>query len=106
MVWYVDNTAAMSSFVKSASSNLHLERMAGLFWILACHLDLQVWFEWVDSGSNWSDGVSLDLTNDILAAELGFSLQQMWEPVSAWDSDWKALWQYAERAVKSRRWGS
>ncbi len=49
IVWYVDNTAAMSAFVKGASANEHLEHIVGLFWMLAWHLDVQVWFEWVDS---------------------------------------------------------
>ena len=87
MVWYVDNTAAMASFVKGASANPHLERVVGLFWMLAYHLDLQVWFEWVDSDSNWSDGVSRDMADDALAAELGFSLREMRQPDAAWDSD-------------------
>ena len=104
MVWYVDNTAAMASFVKGASANPDLERIVVLFWMLVFHLDLQVWFEWVDSESNWSDGVSKDLAHDPLAAELGFVLQQMSEPAPAWRHDWKPLWQYAERAVRTRRW--
>ncbi len=104
MVWYVDNTAAMPSFVRGASANPDLERIVGLFWMLAYHLDVQVWFEWVDSDSNWSDGVSRDLASDPFAAELGFRLQQMREPEAAWQQDWLPLWQYAERSMRTRRW--
>ncbi len=56
------------------------------------------------ASADWSDGVSRDLAHDPLAAELGFVLQQMSEPAPAWRHDWKPLWQYAERAVRTRRW--
>jgi hypothetical protein len=42
MVWYIDNTSAMASFVKGASKSEQLERIVGLFWMLAWHLDIQV----------------------------------------------------------------
>ncbi len=60
VVWYVDNTAALASFVKGASANEDLEIIVAIFWMAACHLQCSVWFEWVDSDSNWSDGVSRD----------------------------------------------
>ncbi len=104
MVWYVDSTAAMPSFVRGVSANPDLERIVGLFRMLAYHLDVQVWFEWVDSDSNWSDGVSRDLASDPFAAELGFRLQQMREPEAAWQQDWLPLRQYAERSMRTRRW--
>ena len=46
------------------------------------------------------------MADDALAAELGFSLREMRQPDAAWDSDWKALWQYAERAMRTRHWES
>ncbi len=57
---------AMASFVKGASANEELERIVGLFWMLAWHLEIRVWFEWVDSDSNWSDdGAEHGLHRDV-----------------------------------------
>ena len=52
LVWYVDNTSAMASLVKRASANAHLEGIVGLTWMIAYHLQVDIWFEWVDSESN------------------------------------------------------
>ena len=48
VVWFVDNTAAMSAFVKGVSGNPHLEKIVGLTWIIAFHLSTTIWFEWVE----------------------------------------------------------
>ncbi len=89
-VWYVGNASAMASFVKGASSNEHLEAIAGLFWRLTWHLDATVWFEWVDSDSNWSDGVSRELAQDKFAVNQGFKLFPMGTPAPWWRCDWPA----------------
>ena len=49
VVWYVDNTSALAAFVKGASANAHLERIVGILWVLAHHLQCDIWVEWVDS---------------------------------------------------------
>ncbi len=105
MVWYVDNTSAMASFVKGASANEDLERIVGLFWMLAWHLQVRVWFEWVDSDSNWSDGVSRLLEKDEFSAEHGFPLEAMAGPTDQWRQSWPELWAFAERASKKRALG-
>ena len=92
----------MASFVKGASSNPDLERVVGLFWMLAWHLDIRVWFEWVDSGSNWSDGVSRLLQADPFAAENGFTLEPMGGPGPQWSASWQELWAFAKRASKKQ----
>ena len=105
MVWYVDNTSTMASFVKGASANPALEQIVGLFWMLAWHLDLRVWFEWDDANPNWSDGVSREFDQDEFAARHGFHLQ----PMSSPDSHWAARgWKYGgllSAPQRSRRWG-
>ena len=105
MVWYVDNASAMASFVKGASANEDLERIVGLFWMLAWHLQVRVWFEWVDSDSNWSDGVSRLLEKDEFSAEHGFPLEAMAGPTDQWRQSWPELWAFAERASKKRALG-
>ena len=101
VVWYVDNTSAMASFVKGASANEFLEKIVALLWMCAYHLDAQIWFEWVDSDSNWSDGVSREFQSDPLAQELGFSLESMEEPTLTWSGSWLELWNLAQRSCGS-----
>ncbi len=105
MVWYVDNTSAMASFVEGASANEELDRIVGLFWMLAWHLEIRVWFEWVDSESNWSDGVSRSLASDSFAASHGFSLEQMRGPTAHWKAPWRELRAFAQRAAQDRALG-
>ncbi len=102
VVWYVDNTAAMAAFVKGASANQFLERIVGLCRMLAHHLDARIWFEWVDSDSNWSDGVGRLFENDELAQRLGFHLQAMPQPAAEWAGSWMDLWLYSQAATEER----
>ena len=83
IVWYVDNTSAMASFVKGASKNEHLERIVVVFWFCVFHLDAQVWIEWVDSGANWSDGLSREFDRDPFIARHGFLVEKI-APCTGW----------------------
>ena len=57
-VWYIDNIAALMSLVRGRSDNPDLERMAQMIHLALFHLHCGLWFEWVQSKSNWSDGIS------------------------------------------------
>ena len=70
-----------------------------LFWILSFHLDCSVWFEWVDSGSNWADGVSRLMELDPFAAEHGFAFREMKQPASWWSADLAEVWGEASRVA-------
>ena len=62
----------MAAFAKGATKNVHLEKIVGLTWILTYHLQMEIWFEWVDSEGNWADSASRgDLT---WARENGFQM--------------------------------
>ncbi len=99
VVWYVDNTSAMASFVKGTSKSAELEKIVGLFWMLAWHFDILVWFEWVDSDSNWSDGASRLFQEDPFASAHQFRMQEMQQPSREWQLGWKQLWDYAARSA-------
>jgi hypothetical protein len=90
----------MAAFVKGASANEFLERIVGLCWMLAYHLDVRIWFEWVDSDSNWSDGVSRLFEADELAQQLGFQLSPMDQPAAEWGLSWLEMWRYAQSATE------
>ena len=59
-VWYIDDIAALMSLVRGRSDNPDLERMAQIIRLALFHLQcgLCLWFEWVQSKSNWSGGIS------------------------------------------------
>ena len=81
VVWFVDNTAALSGVVKGSSSHRVLERLIGAFWILAYRSQVTVWIEYGTSGDNWSDGISRELDKDVFSREHGFSIEELqWEP--------------------------
>ena len=107
VIWFVDNTAATAAFVKGASSNEDLERIVGLFWVLAFHLDCSVWFEWVDSKANWSDGISRLYEKDLLSKKLGFATARMQLDMAWWGEPWRSVWERVQHrvgAVRTRRW--
>ena len=60
VIWFVDNTVALHSFVKGICTNAALSRVVEVFHILCYRLQCHVWFEYVASGDNWADGISRD----------------------------------------------
>ncbi len=83
VLWLVDNTAALSAVVKGASGHPVLEKLVGLYWILTYRFQVRVWIEYVDSESNWSDGISRLFAADAFAAAHGFSTALM-QPDISW----------------------
>ena len=57
-VWYIDNIASLMSLLKGRSDNEDLDHMAQMIHLLLFHLRCSLWFEWIQSKSNWSDGIS------------------------------------------------
>jgi hypothetical protein len=97
VVWYVDNTSAMAAFVKGASANFHLERIVAVFWLCCYQLGCSVWLEWVDSESNWSDGLSRDLANDAFVVEHGFETRETFPELAWWNQPLAEVWKRISR---------
>jgi hypothetical protein len=57
-IFFVDNNSALSSLTKGYSPRLDSVQIVGDFWLRACKLQMQCWFERVESESNLSDGPS------------------------------------------------
>jgi hypothetical protein len=92
IVWYVDNASAMASFIKGASKNEHLERIVVVFWFCVFHLKAQVWLEWIDSGANWSDGLSREFERDPIIARHQFLVEAIAPDASWWAGPLKDVW--------------
>ena len=94
ILWFVDNTVAMHSFIKGRASHAALDRAISMAKFLQAghesgwrrasappltqgHARVGIWMEFVDSGGNWSDGISRELGEDVFAREQGFHTASM-----------------------------
>ena len=81
VIWFVDNTAALHSVIKGASSEPVMEDMVARFWLMAHALQAKVWVEYVDSGANWSDGISRSFAKDAFVIKQGFAVRELQNPL-------------------------
>ena len=58
LLWFVDNEAACSTLIRGASRQEDVQHIAELTHFECLRLQCRIWFEWVDSKSNPSDGLS------------------------------------------------
>ena len=58
VLWYIDNAVSLHSIVKGMSKEVSISRVAEAICIISYRLDIHVWYEFVASKDNWSDGVS------------------------------------------------
>jgi len=63
-IWFVDNVAALMALVRGRSNQPALDQMALLIHTALFTLRAWVYFEWVESKANWSDGISRDGLGD------------------------------------------
>ena len=106
IVWYVDNTSATAAFVKGASANESLECIVAIFWLACFHLDCAIWLEWVDSESNWSDGLSRDLGADKFVERHGFATEELKADLAWWYQPLKEVWARIARLCCEQALGS
>jgi len=92
ILWFVDNTTALHAFVKGTSANAEVERAAQIVHFLAYRYDLRIWFEFVESEANWTDGISRDLQQDAFCRDNDFPIEQFALPEKLWQADLVSLW--------------
>lgn len=71
-VWYIDNIASLMSLLKGRSENEDLDHMSQLIHLLLFHLQCSLWFERMQSKSNWSDGISRTGFQDLFVRQFKF----------------------------------
>jgi hypothetical protein len=89
VVWFIDNTAALSILIKCASSLHDLNSIATVMHLLMAKVGCRIWFEWIDSDSNPSDGLSRD------------GLEDEWTKRQGWDLGTATLPEWHELAESS-----
>ena len=58
LLWFVDNEAAVSSLIRGGSRAEDVGRVALAAHVAMHRIDATPWFEWIDTHSNLSDGLS------------------------------------------------
>ena len=56
--WFIDNTAALMAAVKGRSNQPDLDRLTAMIQLCCFVWNIWPYFEWVESDSNWTDGIS------------------------------------------------
>ena len=63
-IWFIDNIAALMALVRGRSRSQSLDNLARAIHAAMFALKAWIYFEWVPSDSNWSDGISRDGARD------------------------------------------
>ena len=92
VAWYIDNTAALHSLVKGMSGSPPWCRLVEAVHILMMQLCTPIWFEFVASADNWSDGISRAGFSDPLVVELGCTCSQLSQDRFWWDVELGDIW--------------
>ena len=85
--WFCDNIASLMALVRGRSDNCSLDFMASMVHMLLFHLHCYLWFEWIPSRSNWSDGISRDGFQDRFWREHLFTVHLSTVPTFLWKFD-------------------
>ncbi len=90
-LFFIDNQAALMSLVNGRSNSEDLDRMAHMIRGLMFELRIAVYFEWIESKANWSDGVSRDGSRDQWAKKHNFHLKESRPFMRIWGLPFKLL---------------
>ncbi len=57
-IWFIDSTAALVALISGRSNSDDLDTLAAHIQLALFGLECSMYFEWVQSDSNWADGIS------------------------------------------------
>ena len=103
--WFLDNSNGLYSHFKGNAKTAVQDRNVAIARIFCFHAKCQLWYEYVDSKSNWADGISRLLSNDPWSKAHGFELHSFRCSSKWWAYTLKELFlavkQYVEQAYQS-----
>ena len=76
LLWFIDNEAAVSALIRGASTQEDVHLIAQFSHAVTHALKCRIWYEWVDSASNPSDGLSRDGLQDAWSVNQPWDLQE------------------------------
>ena len=71
-IWFIDNTAALMALIRGRSNSPDLDKLAGSIHAALFAMQIWMYFEWVESKSNWADGISREALEDEWYQRHGF----------------------------------
>ena len=97
--WIVDNSSSLFCLIKGASNNLILERIVACFHIVCFWFRITVYFEYVDSKSNFSDCISRKLDQDPFCQQLGLKAREFESQAFWFEDELATIWSLVESGV-------
>ncbi len=82
VVWFVDNAAAVAALVRTTCAQQDVRNIAQYSQFLHFKYRCRIWFEWIDSRSNLSDGLSRAGLSDSWTMQQGWNLAEYSYPPS------------------------
>jgi hypothetical protein len=95
-VWFIDNVAALMALVRGGSDSPELDEMASMIHARLFGLRTWMYFEWIESKSNWSDGISRDGFTDAWYQQHEFRPGQATIPLCRWRLPLRAIVRVSE----------
>ena len=80
--WFIGNVAALSAFIRGNFEAIDVDRAAAVVSLAAAWLQTRIWFEYVESGSNWADELSRG--GEESTSSQGFALRRVEIPAWPW----------------------
>ena len=77
VVWFVDNEAALSSLIRGTSRAEDVGHIASCTQLAMIAHSCSAWYEWIDSASNPSDGLSRDGIQDQWTKDQDWELEEI-----------------------------
>ena len=82
--WFIDNSVALSAMVKGTSSEPDLARATAALHLALAAKSCRMWFEYVESDSNWADEPSRKLWESTFLHRHGFEARPGYVPAWPW----------------------
>ena len=84
LICFVDNTPSLAAAMKGSSKVWDMDKAAQVMQVLLAKVGARLWMEYVESASNWADGISRKLGEDPWAAAHKFTTREEKIPVWPW----------------------
>ena len=75
VIWFIDNEAAVACLVKGTSREKDMGCISAGIHLMCAKLSCRMYFEWIPTESNASDGLSRDGIADTWSGQQGWTLQ-------------------------------
>ena len=104
VLFFVDNSVSLFSCVKGTSNEAHVARSAQLAALVNFTTASRTWFEFVDSKSNWADGISRLLAHDKFCLKHQIPVSQVYIEPYWWQAPVHDVYEVIQQFFGEQRW--